>query len=394
MRVCIVTTGFPRWPRDSRVPFVLEAARAIQSQGAFVRVIAMHSPGAKTHEVMDGIEVIRPRYLWPERLEVLRKDDGGLPVIWRRSRAARLAVLPFVLTHSLAIMRYASDCDLIHANWTLSAICAWLGQPLHHRPIVVTVQGSDILQATRIPGVAALTSVALNRAERVLALSSSLAKATAAAGVSTSKVEIVPNGVDIDLFHPPDCQAAHRREPLLLFVGALIERKATKYLIQAMPSILARVPTCRLTIVGEGPEQSALTALVNGLALGDRVAFTGPLPQAQVSERMREASLFVLPSLEEGLGVVLLEALASGTPCVASEVDGIPDIVSPSVGLLVPPADPDALGSAILELLQDEDRRRIMAQAARQLAVDQYSWSTIGARIVGVYQDVLEGRAK
>src|SRR5262245_22743250 len=101
MKICIVTTSFPRWVGDHRGTFIFEAARAICAQGVEVRVIAMHHPGAKTREFMDSIDVIRPRYLWPERLEILQREGGGLPAIWRRHWGARFALLPFLITASL-----------------------------------------------------------------------------------------------------------------------------------------------------------------------------------------------------------------------------------------------------------------------------------------------------
>lgn len=125
MKVLIVTTAFPRWLGDGRGNFVFEAAKAIKGQGWDVRVIAMHTPGASTHEWMDGIEVIRPRYL-PEPWEILAGESAGLPQAWRTNPWTRLAIIPFLVTHALAVMRYAADADIIHANWTLSGMITWL----------------------------------------------------------------------------------------------------------------------------------------------------------------------------------------------------------------------------------------------------------------------------
>src|SRR3989304_4314814 len=151
MKVCIVTTSFPRWPEDDRGTFVFGAARAIQAQGAQVRVVAIHSPGAKTKEMMGPIEVFRPRYLWPERLEILQKESGGMPIMLRKNRLTWLALLPFFAAQTIATARYASDCHVIHANWTLSAAAAWASRIHHHHPFIVTVQGSDVFESNRIP---------------------------------------------------------------------------------------------------------------------------------------------------------------------------------------------------------------------------------------------------
>jgi glycosyltransferase involved in cell wall biosynthesis len=387
VKVCIVTTAFPRWPGDDRGIFVFEAARAVQALGAQVRVIAMHSPGAKTRERIDAIDIIRPRYLRPEKWEMLQKEGGGLPIMWRKSKVARLTVLPFGLVHTLAIMRHARDCDIVHANWTLSAAAAVLAKAVHRRPVVVTVQGSDVFQAARLPVVDRVTVAALRRCAKVLALSHSLASALHSLGVPPSQVEIVPNGVDLDRFRPE----AGEREPLILFVGALIERKGVRHLIAALPTVLQAWPDYRLAIVGEGAQGDDLKRLAAELGVGDRVDFVGSQTPRQVSSWMRRAKLFVLPSLEEGLGVVLLESLASGTPCLGSDVGGIPDVVTPDVGRLVPPADPHALAAAMLNLLSSPEAWNTLSQNARQRAQTYFSWHAIGTRVMNIYQECLSG---
>jgi len=388
MRVCIVTTAFPRWPDDGRGTFILDAARALQAQGAQVRVIAMHSPGAKTREMMGAIEVIRPRYLWPERLEVLQKEGGGLPIMWRKSRLARLALLPFSVAHTMAIMRYAQDCDIIHANWTLSAAAAWAGKFFHRRPIVVTVHGSDIFQAVRLRFVNRLTRMVLGRCDRILAVSRALVEAVVALGLPSSQIEIVSDGVDTDRFHPPSAD----RDPLIVFVGSLIARKGLKYLIQAMLQLLQRFPDHHLAIIGEGPQQAELISLADTLRVIDNISFVGSQTPAQVSHWMQRAKLFVLPSVEEGLGVVLLEALACGTPCVATRVGGIPDVISSDVGILVPPADPSALSNAILAVLGEETVWKTMSQNARAGALERYSWRIIASHLIEIYHATINSR--
>jgi len=385
MKVCIVTTAFPRWPEDDRGTFVIGAARALRAQGVDVRVVSIHSPGAKTRESFDSIDVIRPRYLWPERLEILQRDSGGMPIMLRKNRLLWLAIPPFFAAQAIATARYARDCDLIHANWTLSAAVAWATSAFHRRPFIATVQGSDIFETRRLAILKWLNRIALRRCSRILALSQSLADATFALGLPRDRIEIVPNGVDTRRFQPsPDT-----REPLILTVGSLIERKGMKYLIQAMPQILYHCPNYRLVIVGEGPLWSSLSDLAQSLGVADRITITGYQTHAQVSDWMRRASLFVLPSVEEGLGVVLLEALATGIPCVATRVGGIPDVITQDVGVLVPPADPAALAVSVSDLLRDPIRLDIMRGNARRHAVEQYSWDVIAGRLIKIYEATL-----
>ena len=161
MKICIVTTAFPRWPGDFRGPFVYEAAQALRRRGNTVRVIAMHNPGAKSVEDLDGLEVIRPPYL-PERWEVLQKDSAGLPLVWKQYPLARLALLPFLLRHTAAVAR-----SRMTASSTPTGRSPLLSQPVHRHPTWSPCR-IDIL-SPRIPLVRPLTRLALNRAARVLA---------------------------------------------------------------------------------------------------------------------------------------------------------------------------------------------------------------------------------
>lgn len=392
MKICIAATTFPRYPGDGQGAFIWELARAVQRQGVGVHVVALHTPGAKTQEDIDGIRVTRPRYWWPEAGESLRKDGGGLPLTLRKYPLARLQLPLFLARHSTAIAQVARGCDLVHAHWTLSGGAALLGRWAYQKPLVLTVHGSDIFQIPRHPIGAKLTRSILNRADHVTAVSEALKQAASAVGVPPDHIEVISNGIDLQHFAPPTPdprRAVQMDKRIILFTGFLIKRKGLRYLLDALALLPPSIPTFRLVVVGEGPEEGALHEQVTALGLDDCVEFVGFQPQAAVSAWMRQARVFVLPSLEEGQGVVLLEALASGTPVVASDVGGIGDVVAPEVGYLVPPADPIALAGALEEVLTQDAGWQQLSQQARQRAVDLYDWDKIGAQFVELYQGVI-----
>lgn len=387
MKVCVVTTAFPRWPGDGQAVFVWEAVRAIARQGIQVRVVAMHSPGTSVHEYMEGIEVIRPRYWWPERWEFLRKaGPAGLPVAWQKYPLARVQILPFFSVHTLTTARYARSCDLIHAQWTLSAAAAYLGKWLHNRPIMVTVQGSDIFQVPNHPVGAWLTGKVLRRCNRITALSHALKDATASIGIHPDKIRVVPNGVDTAQFTPP---VDSNRDDVILYVGTLIERKGLKYLLVAVSALFESFPNYRLVLVGDGPQELRLKRLAENLGIAERVSFLGFQPPERVRMWMQRAKVLVLPSLEEGMGVVLLEALACSTPVIGSRVDGIQEVITPDVGLLVPPADSAALSQAIQSILSDPQRWAYMSHHARERAVTHYDWDYIANQFIALYRSIV-----
>lgn len=385
MKVCVVTTAFPSYLGDGDGVFVWESAAALVRAGVQVCVVAMHRPGWATREVMEGVEIFRPRYWRPERFEMLRKELGGLPIVWRKYPLARAQLLPFMLVHTLTTLRCARDCDLVHAHWTLSAAAAVLARPLHRRPVVATVQGSDIFRGTQLPLGKLFTHGVLKRCAAVTALSEALAVATSEVGIPREKIHIIPNGVVTERFKP---LLTSEREKLIVYVGSFIERKGVKYLLQAVANAFPNLSGYQLVLIGDGPEKAYLQDLAQQLGIAERVRFLGFLPQDQVRHWLQRAKLFVLPSLEEGLGVVLLEALACGTPIVASGVGGIVDVVTAEVGQLVPPADSDSLGRTIVQVLLGAAWDQ-MSQDARQRAVTVYDWDHVGSQYLSVYRTLL-----
>lgn len=117
VRVCVVTTAFPRWIGDGDGVFVWEMIRALAQRGLQVCVVAAHSPGVPSHTVMEGIEIFRPRYWWPEKWEMLRKEEGGLPITWKKYPLVRPQIVPFVFfpclgNDSLCSALFFNSCSL------------------------------------------------------------------------------------------------------------------------------------------------------------------------------------------------------------------------------------------------------------------------------------------
>ncbi len=384
MKICILTTSFPRWRDDTTAPFILDAARGLQDIGLEVKVIAMHCPGCKTHENWDGIEIIRRPYL-PEKFEVLQAEGGGLPVVWKKYPFAKLAVMAFAAVQFITVLREARDCAVVHANWSLSGMICWASQLFDRRPFVVTVHGSDLFQVGEIKWVRWLTRVALNRAKRVIAVSQALADAAIGLGIKPELVEVIPDGVNTNKFFPLD----GIRQNYLLYIGSFIRRKGVEYLIKAMPFIIQKYPTIKLVLVGDGPLKAEYQGIIKELNIHESICFAGLKSQDEVSALLQKAAVLVLPSVEEGLGVVLLEALSSGLPCVASDAGGIRDVITPDVGILVAPGDAHAIGEAVNDLLGDPEKRMSMSLAARKRAVEHYEWRLIAHRLLDIYQRVI-----
>lgn len=387
MKILIATTAFPRWKGDFRGIFVFEPARILAIKGWQVRVLAMHNPGSQHFEVLDHIEIFRPKYA-PLRWEILQKDSAGIPASWKSNPLSRVLLLPFLVIHTINMIRHARDVDIIHANWTLSGICGLLSSLLYRKKLLITVQGSDIFQAGKIPIIRFITKMALKRSDRIIALSKSLAHETSQlAQIPLNKISVIPNGVDISRFNfsPPAS-----REKILLFVGSLIERKGGHILIEAFYNILKKFPDYQLIMIGEGNQHNNLQNLIQRKNLTGKVTLIGVQSQTEVGNWMSKAKLFIFPSLEEGQGVVLVEALASGLPCIGSDVGGIPDVIDPAVGRLVPPGDPIELAEVICDILGNQADWESMCYAARKRAEKLYDWNHIADQLIELYNSVRE----
>lgn len=390
LRVCVATTVFPRRLGDGEGPFIWQFVKVLRQQQIDVTVVAMHSPGLPTHDNWEGVEILRPPYWWPVGAEMLRKDGGGLPINFRRYPLARAQLPALLFAHGAAIGRAAKGCDLIHAHFTVSAAAALAVRPWHRLPVVTTVHGSDVFQVPKLPLGTPFTRSVLRQSAAVTTVSTALFDACRALDVPPSKVSIISNSVDTTAYTPPAEQTMGAREPFVLFVGSLITRKGVDTLVRAMAQVVTTLPDHRLVVVGEGPEQATLAGLAASLGIAAQVEFVGFLPQADVARWMQRARLFVLPSNEEGQGVVVLEAMASGTPVVASNVGGIPEVVVEGTGLLAPPGNAEVLAAQMLSLLEDAAYWQQLSLAGRRHVGQHYSPRVIGACYRDLYAAVLD----
>ncbi len=251
----------------------------------------------------------------------------------------------------------AAGYDCILASWAYpDAVAAgWLARLLGI-PCVVKVHGSDLnVQAThalRRPQIAA----SLRAAAAVVAVSRALAAKAVALGVDPARVHTIYNGVDGGRFAPGDRGEARARlglediaGPLLLYVGNLKESKGCLDLLEAFATFAATQPEARLVYVGEGACRNLLVAQARALGIEERVRLAGAMPHASLADWFRAADLLCLPSHNEGVPNVVLEAMACGTPVVATRVGGIPEVVPEYAGRLVPLGDHAALADALAQ---------------------------------------------
>lgn len=290
---------------------------------------------------------------------------------------------------SLRAMRSAqqtADFDLIDAHYfypdgvAASWLARWLG-----KPVVITARGTDmnLIPQYRLPRM--MIRAAAKRAAGVVAVSQALKDAIVSLGVPADKITVLRNGVDLELFHPRNREAARAALGLtgttLISVGHLIERKGHEFAIGA----LAQLKQCVLLIAGEGPERKNLEKLAQQLGVTDRVRFLGAVPHAKLQELYVAADALILASSREGWPNVLLEAMACGTPVVATAIWGNPEVVScREAGVLMKNRTVEACAEAVEELLEAPSDR-----AATRAYAEQFSWHETSAGQYALFRKIL-----
>jgi glycosyltransferase involved in cell wall biosynthesis len=192
-------------------------------------------------------------------------------------------------------------------------------------------------------------------------------------------VKVIPNGVDLDVFHPEVIREFHHDLPVLLTARRLVKKNGLEYLIRAMEFLKNE---CDLLIIGDGPERARLELMAKK---SKNIKFLGSVPHRDMPKYIACSEIVVIPSIIEASSLFMLEAMAMGKPVVASSVGGLPETLGDS-GLLVPPMHPECLANAIRDLLSNNERRRLMGNKARIRVEEKYSWQKIARQIEGEYK--------
>ena len=385
MRVAVVSEYYPRAHDPVLGVWAHRQALAARDAGADVRVLVLYRPipplstpprqivpatrrllAQPRRATLDGIEVEYVPFASPPR--------PGSYGTWGAWAAPAAAI-------ALRRLRRAFPFDLVHAHNAVPAADAVLRSGVA-APLVVSVHGSDVyFAAPRFAAGRAAVRRAFGSARLVLANSAGTERRARALGARRTRV--VHLGTDL----PPLADRAGREPPLLVTVGHLVARKRHADVIRAMALLRDRRPTLRYAMVGDGPERAALQRLAAALGVADRVELAGQLPHPEALRRAREASLFVMPSVDEAFGVAYVEAMAAGVPAIGARGEPGPEEIAAAGGgiALVEPGDVAGLGREIDALLGDPQagaRARATVEAA-------FTWERCGRETVRAYEHAL-----
>jgi glycosyltransferase involved in cell wall biosynthesis len=331
-------------------------------------------------ELRDGVEVLHPRYYL-------------LPKV-----GMTLAPLALALGSRATVARLLGegfDFDLIDAHYyypdgvAAALLASWFGKPL-----TITARGTDLNLIPRHFLPRRMIQWAARRADASIGVCQALVDVLQQMKADPARLHVMRNGVDLQRFFPlPQAQAKEalgvRGAPMIVSVGLLIERKGHHLAIEALARLRARWPEAALYIVGEGPERSSLQAQIDSLGLESSVRLVGSVPQSELPRWYSAADALVLASSREGWANVLLEAMACGTPCVATKVWGTPEVVAPDVGVLVAERTGVAVAQGVERLLALAPRR----EAVRRYA-EGFSWEQTSLQQLSLFSKLANGAAR
>lgn len=359
--------------------------------GVAVTIITPASTRVGLPLIRKGIHILPVRYA-PRAMQLLAHEPGGLPVALRQSPIL-YAILPLLIgCLALKTLQSSGYARVLHANWAVNGCIAGIAGGLTGRPVLISLRGEDVSRARVRLGARLTLALALRLSQRIVAVSHDMAAWLCenfpwAAG----RISVIENGVAPAFLAIGAARSSQTRsDPLIVTVGSLIPRKGHCVLIAA----LARCSDLpwRLRLIGDGASRKSLVEQAKLLGILERVEFAGAQGPESIPKHLAEASLFAFPSIAEGRPNALLEAMAAGLPIVASEIDGVTELMTTRVtGLLTPPHDDDALATALRTLLTDTtEASRLGVAAHAHIEALGLTWSAAAQRYTEFYRALAE----
>lgn len=374
-KLLVTASTFPRWEGDTEPRFVLDLSKHLTDEYD-VTVLVPSAPGAKDREILEGVNVIRYHYFPIHKWETLCYPGAIVPRI--KEKKIRILLVPCLFIALWGKLReILPGYDIVHAHWLIPQ---GIVQSFFKKPYIVTGHGGDVTSLNK--GLLRKLKIrALKNAQQVTVVSEYL-KAKVKELVPECEPRVISMGVDTSKFgkqyYQENCFGQGDKR-VVLFVGRLAEKKGVTYLIEAMKNIDAM-----LVIVGNGPLREELIRQAE--AQGRKIVFLGAKTHEELRTIYASADVFVAPSItakdgdQEGVPTTIMEAMASGTPIVASDSSGIKEIIADGVnGLLCEEKNVAQLTTSINAILNDHQltEELLKGEAA---AIEYYDYVSIGTR--------------
>jgi len=385
-RVLFVTEWYPTRESPVGCNYIREHAKAVS---LYDDVVLLHMAG---HDQ-------RLRNWWEmkrEKDESLSEGIETYRILYRRPSIPKMSYfirIWSVMQTFKRIVERGFRPDIIHAHVYEAAVPAVVIGKLYGIPVVVTEHSSEFPRKLLSRFKIWKSRISFRLAELVMPVSHFLQQSIEAHGIR-ARFHVVPNVVDTDLFHKPS-RAERKSSIKRLLVVSLLDRyqnKGLPYLLKGLAKLRLQRDDWHLDVVGDGPARRQYEELVQDLKLGDKVIFHGTKTKAEVAEYMRQSDIFVLPSLVETFSIACAEALATGTPVLATACGGPEDFLTEDTGVTVSPADAEVLREGLDYML--DHWWRFSSERMSEYSLALFSPQHIGKRIHMVYKKVINRAGK
>lgn len=402
MKICMITSSYPRHEGDGAGAYVKGLSEALAKRGHEIHVVAPYDPDIRKTQA-SKVHVHRFRYAPVDSL-CLAGHGRALEADVQLKSVVPLLMVPFSFSALLKVLflHQRERFDLLHGHWAVpGGVISGILSHLMGLPMILTLHGSDVFIIEHNKLYAKMAQVGFTRAKYVTAVSEDLRKRATAIGLRQERSLVVPCGVDITHYkvikESMRSQLGIPDDALVIgALGRLVHKKGFKYLISAMPEIVASLPKTYCVIGGGGDLHERLIAQAQRLQISEHVLLPGYIDWQKTPSYFAMCDVFAVPSIKDehgnvdGLPIVLLEAMASKCPIVASQVAGIPSVVRDRKnGLLVPPGNANALASALIEILEKAELRSHLGKQAFDSVSRDYGWSVVSKQMLSVYERAL-----
>lgn len=406
MRVLVVSGSFPLSAKQVRYSFVFDEALRVSKRGVSVHVARgiMSILNERRDMVIEGMYIHNfSRKIDASIISVSAKNLAILPPKVLFYPRAIFATLPYSWFITKLMRTY--EVDFVHAHIAYpNGFVALIAKHKARKPLIVTLHGSDILTDPSVSygmrldqTIDMIIRKVLKEADVVIAASTATYREALRAGCQSEKIMLIPNGVDLDRFNSKINGRRIRNvlsvvdKPMVFALGAHVPEHGFEYLIEAAYSVLKERPDVFFVIGGDGPLRPWYEEKAKSLGIDKNVIFVGKIPPEDLPCYYAASDLFVIPSLVEAFGLVIVEAMGCEKPVVGTKVGGIPDIIKDGLnGYLARPRDSKSLAEKILFLLENPNIAKRMGKEGRRLAQENFDIEKRINKILTIYSELTE----
>nr|NQU89950.1 glycosyltransferase [Bacteroidota bacterium] len=392
-KVLVLTSSFPKGGGDFGGHFVWELTqRLMESFDMFV--LAPRRFNLESYSVSGGIKIYRFKQFPIQRIALA--DEEPITVRLARNKLYFFVIPFFLFMQFIALVKLVrkEKIETIHSHWILpQGLVAACYKKLIHKnvKILATIHGSDMNGFNHYLG-RLLKRFVLRNVNELTVVSNALKDEAVKLGYKKN-IFVCPMGVDTKLF-APDKKDESLRERLkiegdfILFAGNIIENKGVRFLIEAMPGVVRAFPDVKLVVAGVGELKSEMINLAGALEISDHILFVGAIPHTEMPGYLATADLFVFPSLFEGFGLALAEAMSCETLALSSNLKAVNDIIIDNEsGLYFEGISSTIISHKIIHTLQNREKYVSLTKKGREHIVSNFDWNIVRKRYADIFND-------